>query len=979
MSKLILNIYDLFRRRRWLCLSIFAALTAVLVALVMTLHYKEDISDFLPLDHDNQQAMSVYQDISGANRIYAFVMMRDSAQNSPERLAEGVDLLTQTLAETDTAGLLPDVISSIDLEQIMGVVSAVYDDIPYFMTERDYARADSLLAIPGYTAAQLMNDKEQLQSPAAGFSVETMSRDPLGLFSPVAARIHSGGSDIEFDNFDGYILSPDWKRAIVMMDSRFGASESDNNGRIVDLLNAVKRNVEQQDPAFDVHFTGGPVIAVGNADRIKKDSILAGTIAGVLILALLIYVFRNMLNILLIVVSVGWGWLFAMGGIAIFYDSVSIIVIGISSVILGIAINYPLHLIDHLAENPNRRLALREIVSPLVVGNVTTVGAFLCLVPLNATALHDLGLFSSLLLVGTILFVLLFLPQLVRKNSPRVIREEKRSVLSRLADIKPERSKPLVIVLSCLTLVFAWFSLDTGFDTDMRNINYMTPQNRADMEYFSSLMPGGKTTEPLYVVSEGKSWDEAMRGNEHAARVLDGLAADGKVSKRSDIANFLPSGSTQQARLKRWNRFVTEHSALFRDSLPAEAARLGFSEEAFAPFHEAISQQYTPKSFDELNETFTMLFAGNISRDDAAGRKAIVQIVDVPKNDISAIKDRIKERFDGLCFDVASMNSSIANTLSDDFNYICYACGFIVFAFLWLSFGRIELAAIAFLPMALSWLWILGIMAICDIRFNIVNVILATFIFGQGDDYTIFITEGLAYEYAYRRKVLASYKNSIVVSALIMFIGIGSLIFAQHPAMRSLGQVTVVGMIAVVLMAYIVPPLFFNWITRSHGHVRRHPITLASLCMQVFRPRRYKALQQALAAGPMSPDMMEYAVSGRYLYKDRDIESNAKKALKGIIPHLDELKDANADDLLVINGTAQGELALTLALLHPDVSVTVVTDNEDSHALIETCAIDFTPNITVITNNNDYEKLPDSYVRLYSDGNAVAYARRRPA
>ena len=44
MSKLILNIYDLFRRRRWLCVSIFAALTAVLVALVMTLHYKEDIS-----------------------------------------------------------------------------------------------------------------------------------------------------------------------------------------------------------------------------------------------------------------------------------------------------------------------------------------------------------------------------------------------------------------------------------------------------------------------------------------------------------------------------------------------------------------------------------------------------------------------------------------------------------------------------------------------------------------------------------------------------------------------------------------------------------------------------------------------------------------------------------------------------------------------------------------------------------------------
>ena len=125
--------------------------------------------------------------------------------------------------------------------------------------------------------------------------------------------------------------------------------------------------------------------------------------------------------------------------------------------------------------------------------------------------------------------------------------------------------------------------------------------------------------------------------------------------------------------------------------------------------------------------------------------------------------------------------------------------------------------------------------------------------------------------------------------------------------------------------------------------------------------------------------MIEYAVSGRYLYKGRDIESNTKKALKCIIPHLEELKDVNADGLLVLNGTAQGELALTLALLHPEVPVTVITDNEDAHALIETCSIDFTPNITVTTNNNDYENLPDSYMRLYSDGHAVAYARRRPA
>ncbi len=67
--------------------------------------------------------------------------------------------------------------------------------------------------------------------------------------------------------------------------------------------------------------------------------------------------FRNLRNILLILVSIGWGWLFAMGAIALFYDSVSIIVIGIASVILGIAVNYPLHLIDHLKDSTQPRSA----------------------------------------------------------------------------------------------------------------------------------------------------------------------------------------------------------------------------------------------------------------------------------------------------------------------------------------------------------------------------------------------------------------------------------------------------------------------------------------------------------------------------------------------------------------------------------------------------------------------------------------------
>ena len=44
-----------------------------------------------------------------------------------------------------------------------------------------------------------------------------------------------------------------------------------------------------------------------------------------------------------------------------------------------------------------------------------------------------------------------------------------------------------------------------------------------------------------------------------------------------------------------------------------------------------------------------------------------------------------------------------------------------------------------------------------------------------------------------------------------MFIGIGTLIFAKHPALHSLAEVTIIGMSSVVLMAYLIPPLLFKW------------------------------------------------------------------------------------------------------------------------------------------------------------------------
>lgn len=957
MTRIVLAIYDSMRRYPLAGWLTFIVVSCCIVWLFLRLSYKEDITDFLPLDEKNQTALSVYQDISGANKIYAIVSSKDSLALSPEELTAGVDAFVENVENNDSLHYLSNIVKTVDIEKFLEVADMAYENVPYFITDEDYVRIDSLLSIPGYIDSKLEEDMQALLFPSSNLLVSNIARDPLDLFSPVPARLNQGGMSIEFDTYDGYILSPDGTRAIIILESASGAHESDNNGKLAEILHNSRQETEKENPNLDIHIIGGPVIAVSNANRIKNDSILAIVISGVLILALLIYVFRSIRNILLIVVSIGWGWLFAMAAIALYYDSISIIVIGITSVMLGIAVNYPLHLIDHIKDSSNPRSALAEIVSPLIVGNITTVGAFLCLVPLNSPALHDLGLFSSLLLIGTILFVLVFLPHAVRIRKKAGSGYQAPYMLARITSVKPEESKVIVWVVLILTLVFGAFSFKTEFDSDIRHINYMTDSQKEDMAYFHSLTNQSNDTEELYVVSFGDTWEEAIENNELVDPVIDSLVADGKLVRRDHLSSFLVSQEQQKEKLIKWNEFKERYNTVLGEQLNREAVAKGFSPNAFEPFQTIMDSHYDVKEFEEYDELIKTVFPGSMSTDNNSGKNTIVQTLTVPTVNVDRARETIdsNREFGGLAFDVKSMNGSIANSLSDDFNYIGFVCGGVVFFFLWLSLGRIELAIISFMPMAVSWIWILGIMGMLGIQFNIVNIILATFIFGQGDDYTIFITEGLSYELAYRKKVLDSYKNSIVVSALIMFIGIGTLLFAQHPALRSLGQVTVVGMLSVVLMAYLFPPLIFKWLVWKNGRLRYQPVTLVSLFKSIFI--RKKSVEEP--SNLVEATRLAY---GRYIYKGFDIERKALKRLKEIRRNSDSLEKeySGREEVTIVDNTGQGELIVCLALLFPKMRIYAWLESESEREILKGCLTDLQNNVIVLEEWNTVHQLSEN-------------------
>ena len=91
MNKLILKLYDFFKLHRGLMITVLAVLTVLLGLLVSRINYKEDITDFLPLDGNKQEAMRMFQNLSGANRIIAIVGMKDTTKSNPDRIADATD------------------------------------------------------------------------------------------------------------------------------------------------------------------------------------------------------------------------------------------------------------------------------------------------------------------------------------------------------------------------------------------------------------------------------------------------------------------------------------------------------------------------------------------------------------------------------------------------------------------------------------------------------------------------------------------------------------------------------------------------------------------------------------------------------------------------------------------------------------------------------------------------------------------------
>lgn len=822
MSKFFISLYQAFFQKRILLFLILFLIIGVFCYRATKISFQENIAGFLPDNKENEQINYAYQNIGAANKMMVNFVCSDTSKTNQSLLMEAVDDFVACFQKVDTNGFTSEISYKIDQRQFLEITEFINNNLPYFLTESDYQHFDSLLT-EEYISHVFNENKKLLLMPSGMVMKKMLLIDPLHLSAGVLKNLQSFQLNNDYQLIDDYIFSKDAKKAIVTITSSFPVSETAMNGLLVQSVNQVINEVEKHfENQVSIDLFGSAPIAVENATQIKRDSYISIGLSIVLILLILIYFFKNFKSIVLIFVPVVFGVLFSIAMLALLKDSVSIIAIGAGSIIIGIAVNYPLHFLVHYKYEKNIPQLLKDIVPPLTIGNITTVGAFLSLLFISSSSMHDLGLFAAFLLVGTILFVLIFLPHLF-KNKPHSKKEIIGTTFKKLSNFSPEKNSYVVISVIVLTFFLYFMSSKATFETNMHKINYMTDSQRKQFEQV--LKESDTTLHQLYFVAEGKTIDQALKEYENSVETVNLLKKSGNINKIAGIGRFLPSKIKQKECIDLWNSFKDKKAEFILNQIDIYSEKYGFKKNAFDEFKTMLQKDFEPHNLSYFSPIVDNLASNYLI--DNENRAMVVTMLFVDRSKSESIMDELNNHSENtFAFDSQTITKKMISGLSSDFNYVLYICSFIVFAFLIFSFGRIEMALIAFFPLAISWIWILGIMGTFDIRFNIINIILATFIFGQGDDYAIFITEGLMFEYTYRKKMLASYKNAVVLSAVIVLIGIGSLIFAKHPAMRSLAEVTIIGMLSVLLMVYIFPPLFFKILTKKKGKNRLAPITL---------------------------------------------------------------------------------------------------------------------------------------------------------
>lgn len=813
MGKLFEHIAAFLIRRKAVYALLLVLLGIYIFFGIGRLKLSESIYSIFP----KSESYSKYSDVLKDNSFNKQVVFSIENSESSSAALDSIAAIVQNRA----SGLLTEFrLSSATDED--AVFQHFVKNLPALVDSSYYAYIGKRIQ-PDTIRLSISRVRDRLLGGSGLFMQNYLANDPLGISWKYLKSVQpdtSSGVQVE----DGNFVSADGTRLLFLARLNFETSDNAKNMRLYRVLERAEKDINRNFKSAKFEYFGAFRIAAENAGQVRRDTALTTSISVSLILLLLLFYYRSVLTPIVFVLPGIAGGLIGIASAGFFKGEISAISIGTSSVLLGIIINYSFHFFTHLRHSGDLLETVREIAQPMIIGSFTTVAAFAALTFTDSVILQNFGLIALFSLTGAALFTLCLLPPLLhlvrfRMKPPK--NERKKFTIGLKA------TRILALAISGLTVFFLFNISGFRFDDNLNNLGYHSDALVKLEERYTGINP--KQEKKLQIFVSGHSKDEALYRSRRLYNDISRLKEKDGVQEILSVSLFALSKEDTQTGFSRWNRYWQLNPEAWQETKAAIASN-GLAESGFAGFETWISGKAKPIATDNLLQTTGL--ENMITK--SGNSWTIVTTVVVNRSNLPDFKKDLSEINNAFILDISDLATQMLDSVQRDLNLLLIVSALIVFLSLLIVYGRIELALFAFFPMVFSWIWILGISALFGIEFNFVNIVIATFIFGLGDDFSIFITDGLLQKLATGKNSLGSYRSAIILAGITTIIGTGALIFAKHPAIHSIAALSVIGIGCVLITTLFVQPGVFNFFVLKRAVKKLHPITLIQLIRTIL-------------------------------------------------------------------------------------------------------------------------------------------------
>ncbi len=826
MQYFFLTVHSFINKRKSLCVVLLVSLLLVFGFFASRINFSEDITRLIPTNDKTNTTAKVLNQMNFADKIS--IIISTEKDGSTDDLTQYANQLLDSL-NTNCKKYIEKVQGKLDEKNLQETFDFVYKNLPLFLDQNDYATIQNKIQKDSI-AKVVEGSYKSLISPTGIVSRDFILQDPLGLSFIALKKLQQLSVGDDFELQDGFVVTKDKKNLLLFITPKLPPNETDKNTFFIEKLNEIKNKLNSKfGDKVTMSYYGATPVAVANASQIKADVKNTSIFAGITLVLILAFFYRSLLTPIIIFIPSLFGAVFALAILYFTKGSISAISLGISSILLGETTDYSIYVLTHLRNNKDVKLLYRDISKPLILCGTTTAITFLCLFFVKSEALKDLGIFAALSVIATSVFSLVLIPLLYKPKN--VVIASNKNIIDKLGFYSYHKNKVLVASVFIIFMVCLFTYSKVTFNNDLSALNFIPSDLKETEKKLENLTSG--SSKSIYVAIYGNSYESVLENNNSLFKVLEKDKKSSQIVNFSSIGGIVFSKKVQAGKINDWNTFWNQAKKIqLKNSLISNGNIFGFKPNSFSKFYETLDKTFQTISIKEYAKVKSFFIDEFVSQKN--GFFTISTLVKLPNDKRDRFVNDIKKQANIVVIDRQQTNETFLGNLKTNFENLINYSFIAIFFILFLAFKRIELVIVSIIPILISWVFTTGIMGVFDLQFNVINIIVCTLIFGIGVDYSIFMTTALQKEHTFGKIELPSYRTSILLSVATTILGIGVLVFAKHPALKSISIIAIVGIFSALLITFIVQPLVFSFFVTNRVKKGQPPFEIKRLIHSIL-------------------------------------------------------------------------------------------------------------------------------------------------